>query len=129
MVFFQETKQRAISQEFVKSLWCDSQFEFQDVEAVGSVGGLLCIWNPKAFTLTEACGSGNFILLKVELLLHSLCGIVAAFSVIGSYTWISFILRCITDGVYILAFLVELLLHSLCCIVAAFSVFEGCTWI
>lgn len=38
--------------------------DFLEVDAVGTAGGLLCIWDPKIFKLEETCGSRNFIIMK-----------------------------------------------------------------
>lgn len=64
MLFLQESKQGTISKEFIKTIWWNDDFDFLDVEASGTAGGLICIWNIKSFNLMESVGSRNFLILK-----------------------------------------------------------------
>ncbi|KAI8567862.1 hypothetical protein RHMOL_Rhmol02G0154600 [Rhododendron molle] len=64
MVFFQETKQKSVSKDFINSIWWNDNCEFLEVDAVGTAGGLLCIWNSKVFCLEETVGSRNFIIMS-----------------------------------------------------------------
>ena len=47
-----------------------------NVDAEGFAGGLLCIWDPAIFELSECCCSRNFILLSGKLLNSFNCTIV-----------------------------------------------------
>ncbi|XP_028127519.1 uncharacterized protein LOC114324015 [Camellia sinensis] len=38
-------------------------FDFLEVGAIGSTGGLLCVWNPRVFLLQDSCCSRNFIMV------------------------------------------------------------------
>ncbi|KAL7161405.1 hypothetical protein ACSBR2_041963 [Camellia fascicularis] len=48
----------------VRSLWHIDSVEFMAMDADGSAGGLLCIWNPETFSLNGCCCSRSFILLE-----------------------------------------------------------------
>lgn len=39
--------------EFILSIWGNDECEFLEVDAAGSVGGLLTVWNPKNFKLLQ----------------------------------------------------------------------------
>ncbi|GMP56562.1 hypothetical protein CsSME_00020996 [Camellia sinensis var. sinensis] len=67
MVFFQETKRVVISSDMVRSIWPFDRFEFLEVGANGSVGGLLCAWNPEVFMLQDSCCTKNFIVLAGKI--------------------------------------------------------------
>lgn len=45
MLLLQESKQGIISENFIKSIWWEDNFDYLDVEASGNARGLLCIWN------------------------------------------------------------------------------------
>ncbi|XP_028107655.1 uncharacterized protein LOC114306583 [Camellia sinensis] len=64
MVLLQETKLSSISEVEVRRLWHRDRFEYMSVEAEGRAGGLLCIWNPEVFYLSECCRNKKFILLS-----------------------------------------------------------------
>ncbi|XP_028089725.1 uncharacterized protein LOC114290049 [Camellia sinensis] len=63
MVLLKKTKRSCIDVSVVKSLWPIDSMEFMAVVAIGSAGGLLCIWNPEVFSLKECCCSRSFIIL------------------------------------------------------------------
>lgn len=46
IVLLQETKKATVDSTLVRSTWPGDHFEFMAVDAIGRVGGLLCIWNP-----------------------------------------------------------------------------------
>ncbi|XP_028107353.1 uncharacterized protein LOC114306334 [Camellia sinensis] len=50
--------------------------EYVDVDADGSAGGLLCIWNPERFKLVDCYGSRNFIILSGTVGLSFDCSVV-----------------------------------------------------
>ncbi|XP_028060848.1 uncharacterized protein LOC114264432 [Camellia sinensis] len=70
MVFIQETKKSSIDERFVRSLWAEDELGYMEVDAVGSAGGLLCLWKPHVFQVKNCCSSRNFILLS-GLVYHS----------------------------------------------------------
>ena len=63
MVLLQETKKSNIDDNVIRSLWPSDSVEYMEVDAEGSAGGILCIWNPMTFSLQKCCCSRNFILL------------------------------------------------------------------
>ncbi|XP_028082515.1 uncharacterized protein LOC114283844 [Camellia sinensis] len=80
IVLIQETKKAEISESFVRSLWPGDQMEFMAVDAVGNAGGLLCIWKPEVFSLSDCCCSKNFILLSGITSLNFSCIIVNVYA-------------------------------------------------
>ncbi|XP_028106829.1 uncharacterized protein LOC114305893 [Camellia sinensis] len=64
MALLQETKQSCVAHLRVKSLWPRDKMEFMTVDAAGLSGGLICIWDPDVFHLSDCCSSRNFILLS-----------------------------------------------------------------
>lgn len=62
-MFLQESKS-GVDEKFVKSLWPSESMQFMAVDSEGSVGGLLCVWNPNVFKITKCCSSRNFVLLS-----------------------------------------------------------------
>ncbi|XP_028099375.1 uncharacterized protein LOC114298914 [Camellia sinensis] len=56
IVFFQETKKAVDSENAARKLWGCRNMEFMSVDPVGSVGGLLCIWDPSVFQLSRWAG-------------------------------------------------------------------------
>ncbi|KAF5934417.1 hypothetical protein HYC85_030588 [Camellia sinensis] len=63
VLLLQETKRSKVDEMFLKSLWPWEELESMEVGAEGSVGGLLCLWNPQIFELKECCSNRNFVLL------------------------------------------------------------------
>lgn len=64
IVLLQETKRGSMEVEFIKLMWPFEMMEFMGVDAEGTAGGLLCIWNPDRFRLKECCSLRNFVLLS-----------------------------------------------------------------
>ncbi|XP_028081929.1 uncharacterized protein LOC114283306 [Camellia sinensis] len=52
----EETKKASLSDKEIKDLWARDRLEFMTVDAEGSAGGLLCIWDPGMFQ----CIGGDF---------------------------------------------------------------------
>lgn len=50
--------------EFILSIWGNDECEFLEVDAAGSVGGLLTVWNPNFFKLEASCCNRKLILVK-----------------------------------------------------------------
>ncbi|XP_028125261.1 uncharacterized protein LOC114322196 [Camellia sinensis] len=67
MVLLQETKQSSTNILWVKSIWPRDKFEFMAVDAEGLAGGLICIWDPDFFHLSDCCCTRSFILLSGKI--------------------------------------------------------------
>ncbi|XP_028065808.1 uncharacterized protein LOC114268782 [Camellia sinensis] len=67
VLLLQETKSRNIDVTFVRSIWPWEKLEFMAADSDGSAGGLLSIWNPEVFSLSECCSNRNFLLLSGTL--------------------------------------------------------------
>ncbi|XP_028083438.1 uncharacterized protein LOC114284690 [Camellia sinensis] len=67
MALIQETKQSSTNILWVKSIWPRDKFEFMAVDAEGLAGGLICIWDPDIFNLSDYCCNRNFILLSGKI--------------------------------------------------------------
>ncbi|XP_028110763.1 uncharacterized protein LOC114309252 [Camellia sinensis] len=75
-VFFQETKKSEVTPDFVKSLWPVDEMEFMAVDSEGRAGGLLCIWKPTVFKLSQCCSTRHCIVLSGTLLPFFNCVLV-----------------------------------------------------
>ncbi|KAL7175974.1 hypothetical protein ACSBR2_029531 [Camellia fascicularis] len=64
IILIQETKRSNIQVRDAKSVWPWDNMEFLAVDAEGSLGGLLCIWNPDVFVLSKCCSTRNLIILS-----------------------------------------------------------------
>ncbi|KAF5931642.1 hypothetical protein HYC85_027813 [Camellia sinensis] len=64
VLLLQESKRSSVDASFVKSIWPYEEMEFMGVDSEGSAGGLLSIWRPEVFKLTDCCCSKNFVLLS-----------------------------------------------------------------
>lgn len=80
IVLIQETKNAEVSESFVRSLWPGDQMEFMAVDAVRNAGGLLCIWKPEVFTLSNCCCGKNSILLLGITSSNFSCSIVNVYA-------------------------------------------------
>ncbi|XP_028072866.1 uncharacterized protein LOC114275081 [Camellia sinensis] len=76
IALFQETKKAELSEEVVRSVWAKEKMEYMGVDAEGSAGGLLCIWDPDIFQIKECCSNRRFILLSGAILNHFHCAIL-----------------------------------------------------
>lgn len=63
MALFQETKKASLSSVDVKRLWPRDNLEFMAVDVKVRAGGLLCIWNPDVFQLSDCCSNRSYLLL------------------------------------------------------------------
>ena len=75
-VFFQETKKSEVTPDFVKSLWPVDEMEFMVVNSEGRAGGLLCIWKPTVFKLSQCCSTRHCSVLSGTLLPNLICVLV-----------------------------------------------------
>ncbi|KAK8640078.1 hypothetical protein V6N13_138441 [Hibiscus sabdariffa] len=64
VAFIQESKKVFLSVGDVSKLWYDDVFDFRYSEAEGNSGGLISIWNPAVFQLSNCTISKNLILLE-----------------------------------------------------------------
>lgn len=64
MLLLQETNLKDISKVVIGSLWGVADCDYLEVDAIGSAGGSLAIWNSDFFKLEAVCCNWNFILLK-----------------------------------------------------------------
>lgn len=64
ILLVQETKRSSLDERMVRSIWPWDLMEFMLVDAEGSAGGLLSVWNPEAFSLEDCCCTKNLILLS-----------------------------------------------------------------
>ncbi|GKC63795.1 putative RNA-directed DNA polymerase [Tanacetum coccineum] len=62
----QETKSGTVDEYWIEELWGGMGFEFTQIEANGSSGGILLIWDTNTFTCKEAMGDERFISIKGE---------------------------------------------------------------
>ncbi|XP_028060814.1 uncharacterized protein LOC114264401 [Camellia sinensis] len=67
IVFLQETKKIVVSDNLARGLWGQRKMEFLSVDPEGTIGGLLCIWDPDIFQLSSSCCNRRFILLSGTL--------------------------------------------------------------
>lgn len=61
---FQETKKSQISEVEVRTSWTRDKMEFMAMDAEGLAGGLLCIWDPDIFQMSECCSNRRFIIIS-----------------------------------------------------------------
>lgn len=64
VMLIQKTKRSSVDKQFVKSIWPWDRMAFIAVDADGSSGGLLSIWNPDMFIMSECCGNRNFLAIS-----------------------------------------------------------------
>ncbi|GKU99314.1 hypothetical protein SLEP1_g12182 [Rubroshorea leprosula] len=57
----QETKLQAVDNSICRGVWGTDDMEWISKPTAGMSGGLLCVWNPKVFKLTEVIEGDNFI--------------------------------------------------------------------
>ncbi|XP_028103474.1 uncharacterized protein LOC114302620 [Camellia sinensis] len=77
MAMFQETKKSNISEDEVRLLWARVNMEFMDVDSIGATGGLLCVWDPDVFQISECYSNRRFIILSGTFFFNSFeCTIV-----------------------------------------------------
>ncbi|GMJ07987.1 hypothetical protein HRI_004467900 [Hibiscus trionum] len=77
IVFLQECKLEKISDFEIRKLWGCANMEFEYAPAVGSSGGILCMWNPNILHVSERFSSRRYIaLIGVHKQLGVDCGFV-----------------------------------------------------
>lgn len=64
ILLIQQTKRSNIQARDAKSIWPWDNMEFLAVDAEGNSGGLLCVWNPNVFFLSECCSTKNLIIIS-----------------------------------------------------------------
>lgn len=55
IVLLQETKKASMLEEEVHELWARDRMKFMTVDAEGTTGGLLCIWDPGVLQVSSCC--------------------------------------------------------------------------
>ncbi|XP_028073507.1 uncharacterized protein LOC114275726 [Camellia sinensis] len=55
IALFKETKKAFMSEKEIKEIWARDRMEYTTVDAEGSAGGLLCIWDPRVFQMSSCC--------------------------------------------------------------------------
>ena len=77
--FFQETKRSGLTKKMVASIWGRGEFEFLSKDAIGSSGGLLCVWVSGLFEVESMILGDNFICISAKF--HdSTCHLVNVYS-------------------------------------------------
>ncbi|XP_071699221.1 uncharacterized protein [Rutidosis leptorrhynchoides] len=72
--YIEETKCRPVGDQWVCSLWGNSDFGYVQKEAIGSSGGLLLIWDSSCFEIINAVGNDFFLAIKGVDTTWLLCG-------------------------------------------------------
>lgn len=80
MALFQETKKASISSVDIKRLWPRDNFEFMAVDAEGRAGGLLCIWDPDVFQLSDCCSNRSYLLLAGTVFNSFACVVINVYA-------------------------------------------------
>ncbi|KAL7172705.1 hypothetical protein ACSBR2_032225 [Camellia fascicularis] len=80
IVLFQETKKSEFSEEDARSVWVRAKMEFMVADAVGSAGGLLCIWDANVFQVKDCCSNRRFILLSGTIFHQFNCAILSIYA-------------------------------------------------
>ncbi|CAL5361754.1 unnamed protein product [Camellia sinensis] len=60
----QETKRSCLDEGMIRTIWPWEMMDYMAVDADGSVGGLLSVWNPKIFSLKDYYSNRNLIILS-----------------------------------------------------------------
>ena len=72
LVLLQEMKIGLFFNKINSQLWCQSNIGSVYSEAVGSAGGLLCMWDDRCFQLSSSLVNERFILLKGKFIGYDL---------------------------------------------------------
>ncbi|XP_028075236.1 uncharacterized protein LOC114277537 [Camellia sinensis] len=80
LALFQETKKASLSSVDVKRVWLRDKMEYMVVDAEGQAGGLLCIWDPEMFQLSNCCSNRSFILLASTVLSSFECVVINVYA-------------------------------------------------
>ncbi|XP_057452341.1 uncharacterized protein LOC130744170 [Lotus japonicus] len=84
MLCIQETKLQNADRRLCNMLWGDTDYDWRASPAVGSAGGLLCIWNANTFAVEEVVQGSRFLgLIGVWALNQHRCVIVNVYSACG----------------------------------------------
>eukprot|EP00253_Pinus_taeda_P007889 PITA_07889 len=65
MIFIQETKCSIQKLKLIHSKWLN-RFEFLEVKAENTVGGILTLWNPQKVNIIDAEASRNYLLVVIQ---------------------------------------------------------------
>ncbi|CAL5344867.1 unnamed protein product [Camellia sinensis] len=80
IVLLQETKLSSCTELDVKALWPKARMDYSYVDSDGNSGGLLCIWDPGTFQLSDCCCNRSFILLSGTILNSFECVLVNVYA-------------------------------------------------
>ena len=64
LLCLQETKKETVNKSMCRALWGNSDFCWEEVPAVNTAGGILCIWNQKSLKVESKSAGLGFILLS-----------------------------------------------------------------
>ncbi|KAK8539045.1 hypothetical protein V6N13_135811 [Hibiscus sabdariffa] len=64
MTFIVETKLEVVSDDVVKSIWWTGVFRYESVPSLGSLGGILVIWEQTKFDLIDIFHDPFFLHLR-----------------------------------------------------------------
>ena len=64
IVLIQETKRCCLDEGMIRTIWPWEMVDYMAVDADGSVGGLLSVWNPKIFSLKDYYSNRNLIIVS-----------------------------------------------------------------
>ncbi|XP_071688191.1 uncharacterized protein [Rutidosis leptorrhynchoides] len=64
VVLIQETKCKVVKDEWIERVWGSADFMFVQKPMIGKSGGMLTIWDPKAFIINEAVEKQYYISIK-----------------------------------------------------------------
>ncbi|PWA70467.1 hypothetical protein CTI12_AA288100 [Artemisia annua] len=64
IIGIQETKSGIVNEYRIEEIWGGKGFGFTQIEANGSSGGILLIWDTNVFTCSDAMGDDRFIAIK-----------------------------------------------------------------
>ncbi|XP_071728919.1 uncharacterized protein [Rutidosis leptorrhynchoides] len=64
IVLIQESKCNIVSDSWIEMIWGSSNFSYIQKPKVGKLGGLLLIWDPRIFVVSEAVEKEHFLAVK-----------------------------------------------------------------
>ncbi|XP_028104824.1 uncharacterized protein LOC114303878, partial [Camellia sinensis] len=80
IVCLQETKLSRCFELDVKALWPKAKMDYLYIDSDGNSGGLLCIWDPRIFQISNCCCNRSFILLSGTILNSFECVLVNVYA-------------------------------------------------
>ncbi|XP_028067566.1 uncharacterized protein LOC114270309 [Camellia sinensis] len=80
IALFQETKKASMSEMEIKEMWARDRMEYMIVDAEGSAGALLRIWDPRVFQMSSCCCNRRFVLLSRSLFFSFDCVLINVYA-------------------------------------------------